>query len=263
MRPAMRAPRLLLILLLMASPPTALANDNEIEPDRPDVSTSARPVGRCVIQLETGLDYARTSLAGSAAERRFAVQGTLRIGLTDALEARLEGEPLVRLRSSEEETDIGDLFIGLKYRLFEPPKDSWWPTLGLLPTVKLPTGQPPIGSGEPDGALIGLASFALPAEFDLDVNAGIAARGQPNGVLLQALISASLGYSFTTRLRGLFEFFFATREQRDSTDGAGIQTGLLYLITPALALDAAVRTSVIGRAPDYGLRAGVSVRFGR
>jgi hypothetical protein len=266
MQPSMSTPLLLILtLLLLGAPAIALGNDGEIDPDRPDVSTSARPVGRGVIQLESGLDYTRTSLAASPAERRFAVQATLRIGLTDALEARLEGEPLVRLRGAEEATDVGDLVVGLKYQLFEPPKDSPWPTLGLLPFVKLPTGQSPIGSEEADGGLIGLASFALPGDVDLDLNAGVVALGQrnPGGILLQALVSTSLSYSLMKRLRSFAEFFFQTREEREGQDQAGIHAGLLYVITSSLALDASVRTSLIGQAPDYGLRAGLSVRFGR
>ena len=266
MQPSMRSPLfLLLALLLVASPTIALGNDDEINPDRPDVSTSARPVGRGVIQLESGLEYTRTSLAASPAERRFAVQTTLRVGLTDALEARLEGEPLVRLRGPDDDTGFGDFTIGVKYRLYQPPPDSPWPALGLLPFVKLPTAQSPIGSEEPDGGLVGLASFALPGDVDLDVNAGVVALGQrdPGGILVQALVSASVSYPLSKRLRGFAEFFFATREERQAKDQAGIHAGILYVLTPSFALDASVLTSLFGQAPDYGLRAGMSVRFGR
>jgi hypothetical protein len=57
--------------------------------------------------------------------------------------------------------------------------------------------------------------------------------------------------------------FFNTPEEHDGDDLLGAQIGVIYRVTPRLALDAAVQTALLGRGPDYGLRAGVSVRFGR
>jgi hypothetical protein len=38
---------------------------------------------------------------------------------------------------------------------------------------------------------------------------------------------------------------------------------VIWKVMRDLALDAAVSTSLLGALPDYGVRAGVSVRFGR
>src|SRR5947208_3473320 len=69
-----------------------------IETDRPDLTNGVKTVPPGAAQIETGVAYARRSIAASEAERRLAIEATLRVGLTDRLEVRLDGEPLVRLR---------------------------------------------------------------------------------------------------------------------------------------------------------------------
>lgn len=238
---------------------------SEVVPDRPDVANSTQTVPFGAFQVEAGLGYARTRIAASPAERRLSVQATLRAGVTDRLEIRLEGEPLVRLRGAEADTDHGDLALGLKYRFLDSEEGRWWPSLGAQPFVKLPIADAPIGSERPDFGFLALASLELPRQFSLDVNAGLAVVGQtrPNGYLLQALVAASLGRQITERLSSFVELFFASRAKRDGRDILGVGTGLTYLLTRRIALDAGVETSLTGRGPDYAFQAGVCARFGR
>jgi outer membrane putative beta-barrel porin/alpha-amylase len=256
---------LVVCLLLCVVARGHAAEEAAVAPDRPSVTNSAQTVPPGAIQIETGVEYARTSQAGAAAERRLTWQGTLRLGLTERLEARLEGEPVVRVRGSEDETGAGDLVLGLKYRFQDQAEGSRWPSLGLEPFVKVPTAPRPIGSGRTDFGIVGLASWDLPWNLNLDVNAGLAAVGQsqPNGYLIQGLASASLGLQITGRLSGYVEVFFASRGERDGRHNLGFDTGLSFLLTRLVALDAAVETSLTGRGPDYAVRAGVSVRFSR
>ncbi len=118
----------------------------------------------------------------------------LRAGLTDRLEVRLDGAPLVRLRSAENDTGFGDPTLGVKYRFLDAREGSWWPSLGLLPFVKLPIAREPIGSERVDFGLTALASVDLPWQLGLDANAGLIAIGQSNrdAFLLQEVVSASL-----------------------------------------------------------------------
>ncbi len=261
----------LLALAALAAPAAAQAPRAEpplaapIEPDRPDVANSATTVPPGAVQLETGIEYARTRAGGEPDERRLAAQATLRVGLTDRLEARLEGEPLVRLRGPEDDTGHGDLAVGVKYRFLDAADPPWRPALGVLPFVKVPVAGRPIGTGRPDVGLLGLASLELPWEMALDVNAGLAAVGQrPDGYLLQALAAASLQREILPRRLQVFaELFYASRDEREGRGQLGADTGLIYRLAPQLALDAAVETSLAGDGPDYALRAGLSVRFGR
>ena len=241
------------------------AEDDFIDPDRPDTTNSANPVGKGRVQLETGAFYRRTSLAATPAERRLSWEATLRIGVAEPLEFRIDSEPIVGIDNAVDETDVGDVSLGLKYRFLESREGAWWPALALNPFVKLPVSQPPIGTGQTDAGLLLLASFDLPADFNLDVNAGPVLLGQrhPSGHLVQARVSASLSRPIVDRLSGFVELAFNSRDTSEGRDALGLQTGVVWKVARDVALDAAVSTSLFGQLPDYGVRAGVSVRFGR
>lgn len=255
---------LLTVCVLLISAAVA-SGESEVTPDRPDVSNSTQTVPLGAFQIEAGLEYARSSIAARPAERRLAVQATLRTGLTDRVEVRFEGEPLVRLRGAEDDTDRGDLTLGFKYRFRDSVEGQWWPSLGVQPFVKFPVAEAPIGSERADFGILALASLDFPWQLSLDLNAGLVVVGQsrPSGSLLQALVSASLGRAVTERVSTFVELFFASRGERDGRDSLGLDTGVIYLLTRQIALDAAVVTTLTGRGPDYAFRAGSSVRFGR
>ena len=206
-----------------------------------------------------------TSQAAEPTERRLSWEAVLRIGVAENLELRIDSERIVRVRNGADETDVGDFSLGLKYRFLAARDDAWWPALALNPFVKLPLAQPPIGSGETDAGLLLLASFTLPLDFSLDVNAGAVLLGQrrPSGHLVQARTSGSLSHPIVDRLSAFVELAYASRDTRDGRDALGLQTGVIWRVTRDLALDTALGTSVFGQLPDFGVRAGLSVRFGR
>jgi Putative MetA-pathway of phenol degradation len=236
-----------------------------IAPDRAGASTATSTVGSGAFQLEAGVAYERERIGGSPSARRFTVETGLRGGVTDRLELRVEGEPLVRLRGAEDETGHGDFTISAKYRFHDPAEGRWQPSLGVLPFVKLPVTEEPIGSGKTDlGALL-LASFALPGGVSLDANAGLAAVGQsrPGGYLLQAIVAAGASRDVADWLTLFGDVVYASREERGARDGVVLDGGLIWRPTRDVAIDASAVTSLAGAGPDWALRAGVSVRFGR
>ena len=78
----------------------AVARGQDINPDRPDLTTSAELVPAGALQLETGLEYERARVGGGPAERRLGVQAVLRAGLGSVLEVSLESEPPSRWSTS-------------------------------------------------------------------------------------------------------------------------------------------------------------------
>jgi hypothetical protein len=253
-------------VVLLAAAPALAADEGAIDPDRPDTTNSANPVGKGRVQLETGLFYRRTSEAAVPAERRLSIEATLRIGVTERLEVRVDSEPIVRVDNGTDDIDAGDFSVGLKYRFLDAAEGLWWwPALALNPFVKLPTAQPPIGSGETDAGLLLLASFALPWNFGLDVNAGPVLLGQsrPSGHLVQARASASLSRPIVDELNGFVELAYGSRDSREGRDALVLQTGVIWKVAYDVALDIAASTSLLGAMQDFGVRAGVSVRFGR
>ena len=235
-----------------------------ISPDRASASVSTSTVGRSVVQLETGVEYSYERIGGSPTQRQFSVQAAVRVGLTDRLELGVDGEPLVSLRGSDDVVNIGTLELDGKYRFFDGRPDSWLPSLGLRPFLKLPVAREPIDSGKTDFGLLVLASFVLPAGFSLDANAGMAGVGQSSGGYLpQAQAALGLSRDVAETVALFTDLFYASRTDRDQRYGLGLDAGVLWRLTRNVALDASVVTSLAGQGPDWALRAGVSVRFGR
>jgi Putative MetA-pathway of phenol degradation len=259
--------RALLGALALLLPVTAAAAEplEPIAPDRNGFSTATSTVGAGVFQLETGLAYGRERIAGESAARRFNVDLLVRVGVADRVDLGFFGDPLVDLRDGVETTDHGDFTLFAKWRFLEPAENSPLPSLGLLPFVKLPVAEEPIGSGKTDVGLLLLASFDLPAGFGLDLNAGVAAIGQsrPSGYRLQALTAAGLSYDVSESFMLFTDLFYASKESRDDRYGVVLDAGILWRPTRDVALDLSGVTSLAGTGPDWLVRAGVSVRFGR
>jgi Putative MetA-pathway of phenol degradation len=139
------------------------------------------------------------------------------------------------------------------------------PSVAVKPFVKLPGAAEPIGTRKADFGLLLLASFSLPGEFELEVNAGAAAIGQTesSGYRGQAIASASVSRDIVPALFAFIELFYKSRGQRDEGQQLAINTGLVYRVTPTFAVDAGVQTSLFGQGPDYVIRTGLSVLFGR
>jgi Putative MetA-pathway of phenol degradation len=251
----------------MALPLTAGAADEPepIAPDRAGAATATSTVGRGAFQLETGVAYARERIGGSPSARRFIVEANLRGGMTDRLELRVQSDPVVRLRGAEDETGHGDLALGAKYRFHDSVDGSWQPSLGVLPLVKLPVSEEPIGSGKTDFSALLLASFVLPGEVSLDANAGLAAVGQsrPGGYLLQAIVVAGASRDAGEWLTLFGDLIYASRAERGGRDSLVLDGGFIWRPTRNVAVDASAVTSLAGAGPDWALRAGVSIRFGR
>jgi len=198
--------------LLALGAPSARGADAEISPDRPDVTNNTETVRPGVAQVETGLEYSKSSAGGGRSDRRFAAQLTLRGGLGSAIEARLEGEPIVRLSGECDDTGPGDVALGLKYRVVDAEEGGWWPSLGLQPMVKLPVAEGPIGTGRPDFELRTLASFDLPARFALDV--GPLLEGAAYEIRFAAAPTVSMLDGYMTIDTGAWHFHLCVGDHR-------------------------------------------------
>ena len=238
---------------------------SEVSSDRPSVSSSPETVPVGAFQMEVGLEYARASMAGGPAGRRLALQAMLRTGVTDRLEARLAGEPLVRLQEEHDTIGRGDVVLGFKYHLTDPLAEQRGPSLTALPFVKFPVAEMPIGSERTDFGVLLLAGQDLLWGVSLTLNGGLVAVGQgrPHGYLLQALAVATASRAVIGRLSTFAEVFFTSRGERDGSDAVGLDAGALYLLTRRISVDAAVGTTLSGPGPDYVLRGGFSLRLGR
>ena len=264
----MRAAALGLVLLLLL-PPTAAAQDKDdeatIQPDRSGISTATSTVGAGAVQVEAGFTYGHERIGGRPTQTKFSLEAAVRVGLTNDLEVGFTSEPFVRLRGDVDDTNHGDFTLNAKWRFFKPAEGAPWPELALLPSVTLPVSGDPFGTDKTNVGALLLASFELPGHLGFDVNGGMFAIGQaqPSGYLLQAYVAAGLSRDLGDAVTRFTDLQYTSRDTRDGRDTVLLDGGVIYRPTRNVALDASVVTSLAGQAPDWTVRAGVSVRFGK
>ncbi|HXG16868.1 MAG TPA: transporter [Calidithermus sp.] len=264
MRATVRPPALLVTLVVLLAAPCSSARARDIETDRPDVTESPGTVPPGAVQVETGVALGRESRGGRPDERRFAVEAALRTGLGERAELRLQGEPFVRLRAEGEDRGPGDVEVAVKYRMLDG--DEHRPAVAVLGSVTLPVAEEPIGPERPAFVGLGIVLVPLPGDAGLLLNAGAAAVGQtrPSGYLIQGFGSVEVQAPLLPRrLEAYGELFGLTREERQGRGRVGLGAGLIYRITPRLAADAGVETTVAGAGPEWVVRAGLSARLPR
>jgi Putative MetA-pathway of phenol degradation len=241
----------------------AAAQDDRIPTDRPSISSNTVTVPPAALQIESGVEYSRSRVSHGQNEQQLLLDILLRTGITSRLEARLDINPLVWLKDADTNVGFGDVTLAIKYRFFDAPEGSWWPSLGVLPFVRLPSARSPIGSERVDIGCTALATFDLPWQLSLDVNVGLAGIGQSEGAyfLLQETASAALTRQITDRWAMYGELFYSSPSERHTRDVVGFDTGVQFLILPRVALDMAVQVARGTPGPDFAVRAGLSVRF--
>jgi hypothetical protein len=261
----MRAAALAAALVLLAGATACAQNDEgAIQPDRAGASTSTNIVPGGAVQIETGFSYGHERIGGAPTQKQFGLEAAVRIGISDNLEVGFTSMPFVRLRGDVDDTGHGDFTLNAKWRFLDSPTGSVWPDLAVLPSVTLPVTDEPFGTGKTTFGAILLASFDLPAEFSLDLDAGMFAVGQtrPSGYLLQAFVAAGLSRDIGG-VTLFSDFVYTSRDTRESRDTITLDGGAIYRLTRTLAVDASVVTSLAGQAPDWTVRAGLSVRLGK
>jgi hypothetical protein len=253
----MRLPAALALAVSLVAPTVTSAQAPSVEPDRPDQTSRPTTLASGAVQLEGGVVYE----GPDAGERAFRVEATLRYGLTDRVELRLEGEPFVNQWNSEDTSGLGDLTLSVRYRFLDARPDSLWPALAVQPFVKLPTAHEPIGSERTDFGAIFIAGLDLPGGFGAAFNAGVSALGQPDhGHLIQVLASAGIGRDIIAdTLDAYVEVLFASQDEHDGSSRVGIGTGLTWKVARRLAVDLGFEATGGGRGPDYVVRSGLSV----
>lgn len=253
-------------LLLVLAMPAARADDDTINPDRPNVANSSQVVGNSRVQLEIGAQWDRQRDDG-VHSRTLSTPTLLRIGLNDTVELRVETDG----RSIEHDTDPStgahatsagwtDTAVGFKWHFLDG--DGAKPSLGLIGEVALPTGSSALrGKGA-------RPELDLPAEWDLGhdwslaVMPGVGSDSDDNGSRYgYGLFAASVGKAFTERAHGFVEL--AAPQIARAAHGGNqtiVDAGLSWLVNKDCQLDAMVVHGLNKNTPDLSLAFGLSVR---
>jgi hypothetical protein len=269
----MIAPRLhatlltaLLTLALGAQAAHAADEDDEINPDRPNVANSSDVVGRGRTQLEIGANWDRQR-NGDVHTRTLTTPTLLRIGTGETVELRVETEGrsiehAVDTASGAHATTAGwvDTSVGFKWHALE--QDGARPSLGLIGEVKLPTGSTALrGTGV-------RPQFELPAEWDLPqgwslaLMPGLGSDADDNGTHYgYGLLAASLGKDLSERAKGFVEL--AAPQIAHAAHGGTqnqVDAGVSWLVNKDCQLDAMAVHGLNKNTPGLSLAFGVSIR---
>lgn len=241
--------------------PTPAADDDQLEPDRPDVTNATHIVDVGLLQLEFGGIWTH----GRSSVHSVGTPLTARLGLTDWIEARFSGDGFLAVTDpTGRQSGFGNIQLGAKLRLWADPGGV--PVLSILPAVNLPVASEAkgLGSGESDFTLAVLTGADVLAHAHVDVNYGIGRIGAGTGLprFTQHLVSASASAEVPGPVTPYLESFWFSRQDPDGRSIVAVDGGAIYVINPRLALDGGVQIGLTAAAPPFAAFAGLSIVVG-
>ncbi len=236
------------------------AQADALSTDRPDFVESSNVVGAGRLQIETGISFERDH-----GQRLRSTPLLLRIGVSDALELRLETDGALRSSGdgAPRQSGYADVSPGLKWHLHDGDDDSATPALALLAHVDVDSGSSAFRGQGLRPSLRGVAEWELPADTSVGVMAGLLwDRNDSGRRFASGILAVTVGKSFSPRWRGFIEL--AGQQIASRRNGGHVvtfDTGLTWLLNDSLQLDLAVSRGISHAAPDWQWGLGVSLRF--
>jgi hypothetical protein len=242
------------------------ADDDAINPDRPDFVESSQVVGKGRLQLETGGQWDRQRDDG-AHQRTLTTPTLLRIGIGESAELRVETDGRTVNHATDpssgahaSQAGYADTAIGIKWHLVDQQGDR--PSVAVLVDAELPSGSSALRGHGVRPAL------SVPAEWDLADGWGVALmpgigidRNDGGGRYGYGLFAITLEKELTERAHTFLEF---AAPQIARADNGGTQmmadTGLTWLVNKDCQVDVMVGHGLNRRTPDLSLGFGISIR---
>ena len=188
---------------------------------------------------------------------------------TDARDVSvLDADGRVRLTRQVSTADgYGDMFFRLKINLIGNEGGNF--VFAVIPFVKAPTASHDVGNGRVEGGINFPVNYSLPAGFTLfaQTRYDFLYNGDNSGY--HTLFSNSIGVSraipgiLSGKLSGYAEFASAISSRNSNTDPLVLtaDTGLIYQLTPNIAIDVNGFFGLTRGAPDVNVFGGIGVRF--
>lgn len=250
--------------------PTPRNQWRDFSTDRPDKTETPFTVDAGRFTMEADLFvYTRdtNSPDGTRTESFNFFVPNFKVGLTNNVDLQIIPEVYNIVRTTpkggrtEERSGFGDVTVRVKVNFWG--NDGGQTALGLMPFIKLPTNQNNIGNNSVEGGVI--VPFAvklsetwdvgMQTEFDFNKNQ------DASGYNLGFVNTVSFGHELSDRWSTYFELFTQQTTERGSQFVATFDTGLKYLLTENIQLDAGVNIGLTQAADDIQPFMGVSVRF--
>lgn len=250
---------------LLCTAGLAMAGDDSISSDRPDIANSPDVVGPGRWQLEAGLG-GETSRSDGSRQRLLSTPVLLRVGISDSSELRFSSNGRMQRSGTGQPTvrGWGDLGLGIKWRMAQAPEEGGLsPASALLFTVQQRTGSTAFRAAGSRPELDIALSWELPQGLDLSVMPGLYRdRNDQGESYTGGILAISLGRAFNERWHGFVEV--AGQQLARRRDGGNVLTvdfGASYLVSPDLQLDFALFRGLNRQSPDWQWTTGLSRRF--
>lgn len=249
--------------------PALEAHPPSLVTDRPDQTESSAIVPPGYVQIETGWLFTRNHEEGARQETHEFPGTLVRIGLLDWLELRAGWSGHIReevrlepLRANA--NGMGDAELSTKIRFW--PQKGGRPETALLVGTSLPVGDKDFSSDRFDPSVRFSLSHSLSERFSLGYNLGMqwtsAAHESGNRTTLSDYIyTAVLGIGLTERLGAFAEVFGEIPASAVGKPANALDGGFTYLLRPNLQLDVTGGAGLSGRAVDWFVGAGFSLRL--
>ena len=252
--------------------PKASDNDQDlINPDRPGIADGSAVIGAKRFQIESGFqeEFRRQD---QSREHTFFIPTLLRIGISDCLEARVEGNTFTR-RSDFDSTNmtnhasgLAPFSVGLKYQI----------TGGELSTGIILRVFPAWGTGDfsthhvtGDLRVAADWNFAPKLNLSLNPNVGVGVYEDDQGKVFTAgLLAVTLNYtamlSENKQLNPFIDVGLQAPEESEGKTAIIVDGGVAYVIKKNIQFDASVGTGAHGHTPPHPfISFGVSFRLDR
>ena len=240
---------------------TARSEQDNLEPDRPDVTNGTHIVDVGLLQMEVGGVWNRVG----SGRHGIGTPTTVRVGLSEWLEARVSSDGFLSVTDpAGTQSGLGNVQIGAKLRLWADPGGV--PVLSVLPTINLPAASESkgLGSGQADFTIAMLTGTDFLTRGHVDVNYGVGRIGTGTGLprFTQHLISWSASAEVPGPVTPYLEGFWFSRQDSDGGHVAAVDSGAIYVINPRLAFDGGLQVGLTDAAPSLSAFGGISLVLG-
>ncbi|HEX8478029.1 MAG TPA: transporter [Telluria sp.] len=259
----MRRSSVLMLLAALAGLTTLPAVADDINADRPGLADDSGVVGAGRLQVEAGLqrEWRRSE---NSSERLTYVPALLRVGIDEHWEARIEGNGFSWQNQSDAARSTGAMpvSLGVKYHV-AGNGESGNPGVSVIARVFPRSGAGAFGTHRATGDVRLVADVALTPDWSVTPNIGVARQEDDAGRQFNtALLAGTLTYAASKQFNVFVDTGMQSREERHGRKQVLVDTGVAYVLTPDVQLDASIGRGTHGATPPRVFAsAGVSVRF--
>lgn len=246
--------------------PTPTELMREMSTDRPDATESPYTVDAGHFQIEASFfDYSCDHSEGAKSEVRTYGSLNLKAGLLSNVDLQVvfdsySNESVKEVGHRSSVSGFSDVQARLKINLWG--NDGGRTALGLMPFVKIPSGTALSNDRWAGGVIV-------PFAFELadGIGAGLMAEADfvydedSGSYETEWVHTATVGFDIVGSLGAFVEYMGVAGSAPGFRYQASFNTGVTYGVTDNVQLDVGVRLGLYDAAEDFGVFAGISVRF--